>query len=279
LKRRRLSLAATLASAGAAGLGAAQLIGEVRLVHVLMLFCGGLGAGIGLGRELAERRLARAGARAVLAPETQPAPAAPTSGRPLRVHVVYAHPSHRSFTHAVLEAFLAGLREAGHEVDLHDLYADGWRSDMDAAQYARETGGDPDAPVPADVAREQARLNAADALVFVFPLWWSDVPAILKGWFDRVLTYGYAYRYEDDARVPPRLSVARGLVLCTAGHTVEHLEETGVAPALRAVVLQDRMRGVGVREARLEILGGMTTGGEEVRRLNLERARRIGREF
>ena len=73
----------------------------------------------------------------------------------------------------------------------------GFDSEMDADQYHREVGLDPDAPVPDDVKEEQEKIHRADALAFVYPVWWSDCPAKLKGWFDRVLTYGYAYFYDE----------------------------------------------------------------------------------
>lgn len=197
----------------------------------------------------------------------------------MRVYVLFCHPTRQSFTGEVLAAFTDSLREAGHEVDLHDLYASGWQTDLDPGQYARETSHDETRPLPPDVAREQSRIDAADALAFVFPLWWSDCPAKLKGWFDRVWTLGYAYRYAGDARAAPRLSVAKALVLVTAGCPQPQLETAGIVASLRAVMLQDRLLGVGVREARLEILSGMVPPDPAVRAANLERARRLGREF
>lgn len=75
----------------------------------------------------------------------------------MHVYVVFAHPSLRSFSQAVLERFTRGLREAGHSFEIGDLYRMGFQSEMDEAQYWRETGPDPGAPVPADVLEEQDR--------------------------------------------------------------------------------------------------------------------------
>ena len=111
----------------------------------------------------------------------------------MRVYVVFSHPSRKSFTFQVLNSFLRGLEEAGHTYEIGDLYRMDFTSDMDLAQYERETGGDPDAPLPPDVIQEQEKLDRADGLALVYPLWWSDCPAKLKGWFDRVMSYGYAY--------------------------------------------------------------------------------------
>jgi NAD(P)H dehydrogenase (quinone) len=197
----------------------------------------------------------------------------------MHVYVVFAHPSERSFTRAVLDAFVRGLHDAGHTVEIADLYEMGFQSDMDLPQYEREVGSEPSAPLPDDVRAEQAKIDRADALAFVYPVWWSDCPAKLKGWFDRVWSYGYAYTYEDGAHTTSRIAIDKALVLCPAGHTIEHLEQTGIADSMRCLMLQDRLLGVGVAEARMEILGGMVPGDEATRVANLSRAYQLGKTF
>jgi NAD(P)H dehydrogenase (quinone) len=197
----------------------------------------------------------------------------------MHVYIVFAHPARDSFTGEVLDAFVSGLEAAGHTHETCDLYRSDFPTDMDIGQYRRETGGDPDAPVPADVRREHQRIERADALVFIYPVWWSDCPAKLKGWFDRVWTYGYAYIYDEGEHRSSRMPVEKALVICPAGHPVEHLEQTGIAGAMRAVMIEDRLLGVGVREARMVILGGMMPGDDTMRKPNLETAFRLGKDL
>jgi len=197
----------------------------------------------------------------------------------MHVYVVFAHPSRQSFSASVLEAFTRGLTEAGHSCEVADLYRDGFRSEMDEAQYLRETSGDPGLAVPADVRAEQARIARARGLAFIYPVWWSDCPAKLKGWFDRVLTCGYAYVYDAAGTRSTRVDIEQALVLCSAGHPVSHLEETGIAESMRRIMLGDRLLGIGVRHARMEILGGMMPGDETHREENLRRAYELGRGF
>jgi NAD(P)H dehydrogenase (quinone) len=194
----------------------------------------------------------------------------------MHVYVIFAHPSHESFSRKVLDAFLRGLDQAGHTWEVGDLYRMGFRSEMDEAQYQREVSGNPDLPVPPDVAAEQAKLDCADGLAFIFPLWWSDGPAKLKGWFDRVLTCGYAYLYDDSGARHTRLSVDKAVVLCSAGHTVGHLEETGVAGAMRRIMIEDRLLGVGVKQAQLVILGGVLPNDNSHHEANLRMAYEAG---
>ena len=197
----------------------------------------------------------------------------------MHVYILFAHPSKRSFSQSVLQAFTRGLTEAGHSFQVGDLYEMGFQSELDEDQYIRELGLDPRAPVPDDVVAEQSKIDAADALVFIYPVWWSDCPAKLKGWFDRVLTYGYAYFYDTDEQRLSRISIEKALVLCSAGHTVEHLEETDIAESMRCIMLNDRLLGVGVKAARMEILGGMMPGDNTYRQENLSRAYELGRTF
>ncbi len=197
----------------------------------------------------------------------------------MHVYIVFAHPAKASFCREVLDAFARGLRDAGHSFEIGDLYEMGFISEMDAAEYRREVGLDPEAPVPDDVRLEQEKIDRADALAFIYPVWWSDCPAKLKGWFDRVLTYGYAYFYSEAEERFTRISIGKALVICPAGHTVEHLEETGIAEAMRRVMLNDRLLGVGVKEARMEILGGMMPKDDTFRKANLEKACELGRSF
>jgi NAD(P)H dehydrogenase (quinone) len=195
----------------------------------------------------------------------------------MHVYILFAHPSKESFSQSVLDAFTQGLTDGGHTYEIGDLYAMGFQSEMDADQYQRETGLDPEAPVPQDVQVEQDKIARADALAFIYPVWWSDCPAKLKGWFDRVLTYGYAYFYDEEEQRFTKIDIAKALVICSAGHTVEHLEETGIAEAMRRIMLNDRLLGVGVKEAKMEILGGMMPHDDTYKQANLERAYALGK--
>jgi NAD(P)H dehydrogenase (quinone) len=197
----------------------------------------------------------------------------------MRVLVLFAHPDRTSFTGELADAFCAGLRQAGHEVEFADLYREGFDPLLDPGQFRLETAMDPEAARPADVRAEQARLGRAQGLAFVYPFWWSDVPAILKGWFDRVWTYGYAYAYRDDHSRSSAIPVRKALVLCAAGHPDAELDRQGMREAHRRVMVEDRLLGVGIPEARLELLGGISGNDPEVRARLLERGRELGRAF
>jgi putative NADPH-quinone reductase len=109
----------------------------------------------------------------------------------MRVHVVYAHPKPDSFTGgAAYRQIVEGLRARGHQVDGLDLYAERFDPAMTLAE--REVHYRSGAN-RAGVERYVERLRAAEVLVLCFPTWWYGMPAILKGWFDRVWLPGMAF--------------------------------------------------------------------------------------
>jgi putative NADPH-quinone reductase len=117
----------------------------------------------------------------------------------MRILYLYAHPLPESFHHAIREEALAGLREAGHEVDLCDLYAEGFNPVLGA----EERRGYHDIPANRlPVEDYVARLERAEALVLSFPTWCYGLPAILKGWMDRVLLPGVSFVIEDGVAKP-----------------------------------------------------------------------------
>ncbi len=109
----------------------------------------------------------------------------------MNILVTIAHPNPESFNHALLGQFSRGLTEAGHTVEVNDLYAEGFEARLGPADLAHFEGG----PLPDDVQAQQAKLAAAEALVFFHPVWWYGFPAILKGWVERVLTVDFAYKF------------------------------------------------------------------------------------
>ncbi|MGW5735146.1 MULTISPECIES: NAD(P)H-dependent oxidoreductase [Streptomyces] len=158
-----------------------------------------------------------------------------------KILVVSAHPEPRSLN-ASLTAFAADeLRAAGHDVQVSDLYAMKWKAAVDADDFPghsaderlhvmaaseRDTLADRLAP---DIAAEQEKVRWADAVILQFPVWWFSVPAILKGWIDRVFTSGFAYGPE----VPPPYSEGplagrRALVSVTLGARESSFSDRGI---------------------------------------------------
>jgi NAD(P)H dehydrogenase (quinone) len=129
----------------------------------------------------------------------------------VNVLVVLAHPCPDSFNHACAAAAMTGLERAGHTVDLVDLYADRFVAGMSLEErLAYET----DTPILDPMVDDHAaRLKRAEALVFVYPTWWSGLPAILKGWLERVMVPGVSFEFDPvTGKVRPALQHVRRLI-------------------------------------------------------------------
>lgn len=120
----------------------------------------------------------------------------------MNVLVVYAHPKPDSLTGALKDVAVDQLRADGHEVRISDLYAMGWKAHADTEDFGAVSETNfmlasgaayQEGTLRADIQAEQQKLLWADAVLLHFPLWWFSMPAILKGWVDRVFTCGFAY--------------------------------------------------------------------------------------
>jgi NAD(P)H dehydrogenase (quinone) len=165
----------------------------------------------------------------------------------MKVLLVFAHPEPRSLNGALLDVAIKELEAQGHEVRVSDLYAERWKSEVDRSDFptlspvarlkpatASKTAFEADA-LTEDVKAEIAKLLWADALILQFPLWWFSMPAILKGWIDRVYSYGFAYGVGEhsDKRWGDRygegtLAGKRAMLLVTTGGWEEHYSARGI---------------------------------------------------
>ncbi len=156
----------------------------------------------------------------------------------MRVHVVYAHPVAQSFNAALHDCIVTTLRSAGHAVDDLDLYAEGFDPVLSMAERIRYQTAD------GNLAGTEAyvrRLRAAEAFVVCAPSWWSGMPAILKGYFDRVWVPGVAFELGGNGSgVRPLLTNIRKFVVVTT-HGSPHWFVTLVMRNPGKVVL---MRGI-----------------------------------
>lgn len=174
--------------------------------------------------------------------------ARPTEGTsPMNVLIVFAHPEPRSLNGALRDVAVSQLRADGHEVQVSDLYAMNWKPQVDRGdfpqlapdarlQVALASGGAfAGGALTADVVAEQEKLRWADAVVLQFPLWWFSMPAILKGWVDRVYSLGFAYGVGEhsEKRWGDRygegvLAGKRAMLVVTAGGWPEHYGPRGI---------------------------------------------------
>jgi NAD(P)H dehydrogenase (quinone) len=134
----------------------------------------------------------------------------------MKISVILAHPTPGSFNHAIARAATEALIGSGHDITLHDLYAEDFDPILPGPEIAR------DAVLDDTLAAHCAEIAAADGIVIVHPNWWGQPPAILKGWVDRILRPGVAYEFlEGDSGegVPVGLLQAQAAVVFNTSNT------------------------------------------------------------
>jgi NAD(P)H dehydrogenase (quinone) len=185
----------------------------------------------------------------------------------MNVLIVYSHPSKKSYTYQILELLKNELLQQQLTVQISDLYAINFRCDL-----SEEEGlGKRELSVPDDVLAEHKKIENADCIIFLYPVFWSDCPAKLKGWFDRVYTVGYAYKHNDS--ISKMKAMKYGLALCTAGYSNDFLIETGIAQSMKTIMIDDRL-GNRFDQKEMVILGG-TLDLENVRQKHIEKIKEI----
>lgn len=165
----------------------------------------------------------------------------------MNVLLVYAHPEPTSLNGTLKDFAVQRLQAAGHTVQVSDLYAMRWKAPIDGDDHP---GRDPQRPFHAsldsreayangrqsdDIAAEQEKLRWADAVILQFPLWWFSMPAILKGWVDRVYAYGFAYgvgehsdRHWGDRYGEGAMAGKRAMLVVTTGGWESHYAARGI---------------------------------------------------
>lgn len=144
--------------------------------------------------------------------------------------VVFCHPKPDAPAHDLLEAAVGGLSDAGHTVEVIDLYRDGF----DAALSVDEWHAYTTPKVQSGEPRYAELLGQADVLAFVFPMWWSGPPSMLKGFFDRVLVPGVAFDLAETGRVRPGLRHVRRIVVVTAAEAPGNFPHRSTRPLAHA---------------------------------------------
>jgi NAD(P)H dehydrogenase (quinone) len=145
--------------------------------------------------------------------------------------IVYAHPNPKSFNHAILNAVEKTLKAAGREYEVRDLNAMKFNPVLDRRDLELGSGG----KAAKEIEGEQRRIREADVLIFIYPIWWFGMPAILKGYIERVFSQGFAFAIEGD-RLRGLLAGKKVFIINTTGSPREILRKTGYEEAMRKTI-------------------------------------------
>jgi len=159
--------------------------------------------------------------------------------------IIYNHPYTKSYCNAILKATTTGLQSAGHNIDIIDLDTDRFNPVMtssDLKAFRDKQAIDP------QVLNYQERLLKADHLIFIFPIWWSLMPAMTKGFIDKVMFPGLAYDYTfNGITMIPLLTNIRSITLITTMNTPKLIYRLKFANAIKKALIDGTFKMMGYK--------------------------------
>ena len=192
----------------------------------------------------------------------------------MKVLIVFTHPGTNSFNHALLDSITTGLNQAGHNTRIKDLYKENFNPILTNDDLIKLHSNE----IPARIAKEQEQLLWADALVFIYPLWWFDRPAMLKGWFDVVLTNGLAFEYSSEG-VKGLLKHKKALVLITAGGSKQYFIDNDALQLIHRPVTDGTLSFCGIKDVSHQVYFDIANLNDSERNTILDNTKQAGIEF
>jgi NAD(P)H dehydrogenase (quinone) len=141
--------------------------------------------------------------------------------------IIYAHPNPASLNHFFKQTILESLEQSGEEVIVRDLNEINFNPVLSLEDMQGQRMG----KVASDVKTEQDFITWADRIIFIYPIWWTGMPAIMKGYIDRVFSYGFAYRYDQGIQ-KGLLTGKNAIIINSHGKSNTEYEATGMDKAL-----------------------------------------------
>lgn len=201
----------------------------------------------------------------------------------MRTLIVFNHPYEGSFCNAILDATILGLQAKNEEIDIIHLDKDDFNpvmsnSDLKAFVLA---GKEPEKALmmlDKKVLDYKARLEKADHLVFIFPVWWMLMPALTKGFIDKVIFPGVAYKYTEKGEMKTRLWNLKRITVITTMATPLNVYEEFMGNALWKALLHGTFEAIGIDNCKWINFGRVKEVTTEQRKLWLESVEKYFKE-
>jgi NAD(P)H dehydrogenase (quinone) len=193
----------------------------------------------------------------------------------MKISIILAHPRRGSFNHAIAETAASALRNIGHTVTVHDLYAENFDPLLPSSEIQR------DAQLPENIRKHCSEITAADGIIIVHPDWWGMPPAIMKGWIDRVLRPGVAYQFaETDSGegIPAGLLKAGAALVFNTSNTPRQREIEIFGDPLERLWKDCILTFCGIPLVRRQMFGVMVTSTDSQRKAWLEEVQHLSTE-
>ncbi|MEH2245144.1 NAD(P)H-dependent oxidoreductase [Nostoc sp.] len=193
----------------------------------------------------------------------------------MNVLIVYAHPNPNSFNHAILDSVVTGLKEADHTPKIKDLYTLSLKITLDAEDLEQIVNG----KTPDDILKEQQDILWAEGLIFIYPIWWYDRPAILKGWIDRVFLQGFAFDTDADG-IKGLLIHKKAIIFQTTGGTEAMFTHIGTdKDVFRHTMMEGTLQFCGIQNIIYKPFYGVPHISQADREQMLSETYELGKNF
>lgn len=192
-----------------------------------------------------------------------------------RTLIVIAHPNRDSFNQAIKEHLVAALEAQNHQVRVRDLYDLGFDPVLSLEELQRYDSQEGEIPV--DIKAEQDEILWADHLIFIYPTWWWSMPAIMKGYFDRVFLPGFAFKTGDHG-IEGLLAGKKALIIQTTGSDQTYIEENGLDKMVKTPMEIGLFNFCEIEVVDHQILAGVPFVSEEEREEMLEGLKEVVRD-
>lgn len=174
------------------------------------------------------------------------------------ITIVYCHPYDHSFNHAILQSITDRFSGEGREYDVINLYAEGFDPVLDSENLSLYSKGRTHDEM---VVRYQKALRNTDHIIFIFPIWWGMMPAMLKGWIDKVFLKGVVYDTTPEGALMPCLSIDKTTLITTSQEVSEVL-----APFINGYFIPLVLNTVGMNGVQWFNCSQTSTGSDQHRR-------------
>ena len=194
----------------------------------------------------------------------------------MKVSVILAHPNIGSFNHAIATIAVATLKQKGHTVNFHDLYAEEFDPILPGSEIPK------DADVTPEIGKHCQEIEEAEGIIIIHPNWWGQPPAILKGWVDRVIRPGTAYEFLDGDKgegIPNGLLKAKSAVVFNTSNTKTERELAEFGDPLETIWRNCIFRLCGVEGFYRQTFNIVVTSSKEQRQEWLQEVNRVVEEY
>lgn len=187
------------------------------------------------------------------------------------VTIIFAHPWHGSFNKAILDTVTTVLEKKKKEYQVIDLYKDKFNPVMTQEELALYSRGQHKDPL---VAKYQDILRKTDEVLFLFPLWWYDTPAILKGFIDKVMLKNFAYT-ESSTGLKGKLTHIKSVKVITTGQAPRWYLKYFAGNLIQKTFINATLNGVGLKHGKWIHCGDVSKGAREKREKFLQKLAKI----